>query len=345
MARGKATSKRRRKTGKTAAHKVRLSERALRELERWRSVFENSAIGVALIDLNGRFLAANPAYQTMLGYTDEELLHHRFLDLTADQYRDHNWALVEELLSGRRQHFQIEKQYQRKDGRLVWVRDSVSLAPGSERVPRFIVALSEDITDRKQAQDTLQASELELRQVIDTIPALVWCNLPDGPNEFLSKRWHAYTGLAPEASHGWGWQVAFHPDDLPPLMKRWQELLASGEPGEIEARIRRHDGGYRWFLIRAEPLRDERGTIVRWYGTSTDIDDHKRAEQHLQRSEAFLADGQRLSRTGTFSWSIDANEVIWSRELYSIFDFDPGSPVTLEMIASRVHPADLPMLA
>src|SRR5262249_434390 len=104
-------------------------------------------------------------------------------------------------------------------------------------------------------------------------------------------------------------------------------------------------GAYRWFLIRAEPLRDERGTIVRWYGTSTDIDDHKRAEQHLQRSEAFLADGQRLSRTGTFSWSIDTNEVIWSRELYSIFDFDPGSPVTLEMIASRVHPADLPMLA
>jgi len=99
------------------------------------------------------------------------------------------------------------------------------------------------------ALDEIKKSEAKLRQVIDTIPTLAWCNLPDGPNEFLSKRWHEYTGLSPEESHGWGWQVSFHPEDLPPLLKRWQELLVSGEPGEIEARIRRHDGVYRWFLI------------------------------------------------------------------------------------------------
>src|SRR6266702_285237 len=352
MAQAKPTAKRSRKSGKAKEEELRLSDRALREAreqvarseERWRSVFENSAIGVALTDLNGRYIATNPAYQRMLGYTGEELQQLRFLDITLEEYCEHNWALVEELLRGRREQFQIVKQYRRKDGSLVWVRNSVSIVTGTETVPRFIMALSEDITENKQAEEVIRSSEPTLRRVIDTIPALAWCNLPDGPNEFLNNRWHDYTGLSPEESRGWGWQVAFHPEDLQPLLKKWQAMLVSGEPDEVEARIRANDGSYRWFLIRAEPFRDESGQIVRWYGTSTDIDDLKRAEQHLQRSEAFLADGQRLSKTGTFSWSIDKNEVTWSKELYSIFEFDPGSPVTLEMIGSRVPAEDLPML-
>src|SRR5262245_14198919 len=122
----------------------------------------------------------------------------------------------------------------------------------------------------RNALEQIQKSESKLRQVIDAIPALAWCNLPDGQNEFLNKGWHEYTNLSPERQHGWGWQAAFHPKDLPLLMDRWQKMLASGEPGEIEARLRRHDGVYRWFLIRAEPFRDESGKIIRWYGTSTD---------------------------------------------------------------------------
>lgn len=127
----------------------------------------------------------------------------------------------------------------------------------------------------QKAFDEIQKSETKLRRVIDTIPALVWCNLAEGPNEFLNKGWHEYTGLSPEESHGWGWQAVFHPDDLPPLMKRWGELLVSPEPGEIEARIRRFDGVYRWFLIRVAPFFDDDGKLVRWYGTSTDIEDRK----------------------------------------------------------------------
>jgi len=139
-------------------------------------------------------------------------------------------------------------------------------------------------TALEKAFDEIKRSEAKLRQVIDAIPTIAWCNLPDGPNEFLNKSWHEYTGLSPEQSHGWGWQAAFHSDDLPTLMKRWQEMLVTGEPGEIEARICRHDGVYRWFLIRAEPFLEE-GKLVRWYGTSTDIDDRKRAEEALRDSE------------------------------------------------------------
>jgi len=140
----------------------------------------------------------------------------------------------------------------------------------------------------QKAYDEIKKSEAKLRQVIDAIPILAWCNLPDGPNEFLNRRWHDHTGLAPEESHGWGWQVAFHPEDLPPLIEKWRELLISGESGEIEARPRRFDGVYRWFLISVEPLHDEADRILRWYGTSTDIEDRKQAEDRPRQENISL---------------------------------------------------------
>jgi len=184
------------------------------------------------------------------------------------------------------QGFSFESRSLRaQDGTYRWhLQQAVVLRDAEGKVLRF-VGTTTDIDDQKRAQEVLRASESKLQRVIDTIPTLVWCNLPDGPNEFLSKNWHEYTGLSPEEAHGWGWSAAFHPDDLPPLMKRWQELIVSGESGEIEARLRRHDGEYRWFLIRVAPFRNHTGAIERWYGTSTDIDDRKRAEEKLRASE------------------------------------------------------------
>jgi PAS domain S-box-containing protein len=136
-----------------------------RSEERWRSVFENSAIGVALTDLNGQFIATNPVYQKMLGYTEQELEQLTFIDVTVDEDRVLNGALVSELLEGRRRQFQIEKQYRRKNGSLVWVRNSVSIVPGTERVPKFLMALSEDVTQRRQTEDALNKARSELAQV------------------------------------------------------------------------------------------------------------------------------------------------------------------------------------
>lgn len=140
---------------------------------------------------------------------------------------------------------------------------------------------------RKALHDVRQ-SAATLRRTIDAIPTLAWCNLPDGSNEFCNQRWYDYTGVEPGAESGWGWKVAFHPDDLPPMLDLWGKLLASGEPGEIESRIRRRDGVYRWFLLRVEPFRSESGAIVKWYGTSTDIDDLKRAQMKLRQDEEEL---------------------------------------------------------
>ncbi|MGC2211591.1 MAG: PAS domain S-box protein, partial [Silvibacterium sp.] len=132
------------------------------------------------------------------------------------------------------------------------------------------------------------ASEANLRQVIDTLPTLIWCTRTDGSTEFLNRRWHDYTGCSPEESRVHGWQPTVHPEDLPRVVAKGQELVASGQPGEVEARIRRHDGAFRWFLMRVEPLRDLAGNIVRWYGTQTDIDDLKQIEEKLREEDREL---------------------------------------------------------
>src|SRR5467141_2610219 len=129
---------------------------------------------------------------------------------------------------------------------------------------------------------------LAIRLVVDRIPAFTWSAHPDGSVEFVNQRWREYAGLSAEESQGWGWQVAIHPEDLPSLMRKWRELLMSGEPGDIEARMRRHDGVFRWFLIRFEPFRDETGKIAMWYGVSTDIENLKQTEEKLREDEREL---------------------------------------------------------
>ena len=168
------------------------------------------------------------------------------------------------------------------------VDEDLALIEGAGHIARIAIERQRSQEALRNALDHVQKSEARLRQVIDTIPTLAWCNLPDGPNEFLNKRWHEYTGLSHEESLGWGWKTAFHPEDLPALMQRWQQLLITGEPGEIEARLRRYDGVFRWFLIRVEPFRDETGKLIRWYGTSTDIDALKKTEEKLREDEREL---------------------------------------------------------
>jgi PAS domain S-box-containing protein len=372
--------------------------------------------------------------------------------------------------------------------------------------------LRKEIAERRLAEERLRQTERRLRTIIDTIPTIAWRTSPDGSGEYWNQRWHDYTGLSLEAVRGWGWQTVIHPEDLGEITATWLRFLAAGRPGEVEGRLRRFDGEYRWFLFRFCPLRDETGNIVNWYGTNTDIEDRKRAEAllagekrllemvaggqsmsgtleaicqlvestasgcycsvvlvdpsgtrleygaapslpasfitsiigrpvsvdsgpcamaaylneqvisadltsetrwaayewcpmalahglkacwstpitstvgkvlgafaiyyeeprtptslhqnlieqfthiasiaveraqndaALKRSEAFLAEGQHLSRTGSFSWHVATDEITWSEQLYRIFEFDQSVPVTIELIGTRVHPEDLPLV-
>src|SRR5229473_5001484 len=115
--------------------------------------------------------------------------------------------------------------------------------------------------------------EIELRRIVDALPGLVWTARLDGHIDFLNQRWCEYTGLTVEEAYGRGWQTAIHPDDLPELLERWRSVLASGEPREMEARLRRFDGEYRSFLFRTYPLRDASGQVVKWCGMNSEIND------------------------------------------------------------------------
>src|SRR5579864_2306313 len=187
---------------------------------------------------------------------------------------------------------------------------------------------------------SLQSSEDRLRLVIDTIPAYAWSARPDGSVDFINRRFLEFTGHSTEDILGWGWSSLIHPDDLTKYVSEWRAAVACGEPMESEARVRRMDGSYRWLLIRNVPLRDERGNIVNWYGTSIDIEARREAEDALRRSEAFLSEAQRLSKTGSFSWSVSTGEIVWSEETFRIYQYDRTTKPTVGLILQRVHPED-----
>ncbi|TMB15267.1 MAG: PAS domain S-box protein, partial [Deltaproteobacteria bacterium] len=141
--------------------------------------------------------------------------------------------------------------------------------------------------DLKAAEEKTRQAERQVRRVVDNIPALVWTASADGLRNFFGQRWLDYTGLSQEETLALGWTAAIHPDDLEQLQANFQRAKAEGKPAEAEARMRRADGAYRWFLGRCVPLRDSSGQIEGWYGSATDIEDRKQAEQSLRRSEAY----------------------------------------------------------
>src|SRR6516165_371401 len=146
-----------------------------------------------------------------------------------------------------------------------------------------------DIEGRKRAEEALRSSEGNLDAIVNTIPTAAWTTRPDGYCDFLNRVWLDYAGMTMEEAQGWGWAESIHPEDRKKLVEGWQSCLASGTPVDTEARIRRFDGSYRWFLIRGNPLKDEGGKILKWYGTCVDIEDRKRAEQALREQASLLS--------------------------------------------------------
>ncbi len=204
----------------------------------------------------------------------------------------------------------------------------------------YWIGVNLDIDDAKRAEDALRKSERELRDVIDTIPAIVWSTLPDGSNTYVNKRFVEYTGSSAEQVAGSGWKALIHPDDLERHTGKWIEALATGKPHENEVRSRRSDGQYRWQLDRGVPLRDEDGNIVKWYGVTTDIEDRKRAEEALQQNQFYLSEGQRLAHMGSWAFS-STGFSYWSSELFQVYGLDPrDKPPTVEEYLALVHPED-----
>src|SRR3984893_380415 len=328
------------------------AEQALRKSEeRWRSVFENSAIGVALTDQNGRFLATNHVYQTIVGYTEEELRAVNFLDLTHEDYREANWALITELVERKRRQFQIEKKYRRKDSSLIWVSDNVSLVPGTERVPRFVMALSEDITQRKRAEEALQRSEGYLAEAQKLTHTGSWAaqvsqkGKPYWSNLYWSKEMYRIFGLDPGPTPPSPMEFVrrLHPEDAPYHPRVVERAIRDGTDFEIDYRLLLSDGVAKFIHVVGHPVVNASGDVIELVGTAMDVTERKHAEDALRTSEASLLEAQRLTRTCSWKHEVLSGKVTVSAEGLAMYGIEPEDDASsADFYFRRKHPKDRP---
>jgi PAS domain S-box-containing protein len=318
------------------------AEDGLRESERELRLIVDSIPGlVATLTPAGEVEFVNRQVLEYYGKTLEELAHWETSDATYPEDLPRAVELVtQSIASG--DPFTFEVRTRRFDGVYRWFQSrGFPLRDTNGHIVRWYNLLI-DIDERKRAEEALAASERNLKLTIDTMPALTWSARPDGTADFFNQHYLEFVGLSAEQAEGWGWTAAVHPDDMNGLADIWQQALISQQRGEAEARLRRHDGEYRWFLFRASPLRDQTGAIVKWYGVNTDIEDRKRAEAELRRAYNSFADAQRLSKTGSFIADLLGDDHTWSDEAYRIFEFEPRTKVTLQRVRDVIHPDDLP---
>jgi PAS domain S-box-containing protein len=220
------------------------------------------------------------------------------------------------------------------EGHYRWFLSRAEPRRGNDGTLLYWIGINLDIEERRRA-------EQELRDIVDSIPAVVWVARPDGSNAYANSRFVDYSGMVPAQTAGSGWRAATHPADLQKHEARWRASVASGQPHESEVRFRRADGEYRWHLDRGLPWRDEDGNIIKWYGVVTDIEDRKRVEEALRRSERRLAEAQRLSHVGSVGMEVSTQRIFWSEESARIYGYAPGTEPTAELILQRVHPEDV----
>ena len=447
-----------------------LANEALRESEcESRLVVDGIPGLVALLTADGQVLFVNRQILDYTGRTLEEMKQWGTNDTVHFEDLPHVIQVFTQSI-GSGSPYEIAQRLRRSDGAYRWFENKgFPLRDTNGLIVRWCVLLT-DIDERKRAEDALRESEHESRLIVDSIPGLIAAFTPGGELEFVNRPILEYFGNTWEELKHWGTGGMTHPEDLPRVVELFTQSMSSGDPFEIELRARRFDGAYRWFQSRGLPLRDTNGHIVRWYNLLIDIDERKRAEQELRRSEArkaaildsalecivtidhegcitefnpaaertfghrrdevlgrqladiiippalrerhrqgfarylatgearvlgqriemtavradgcefptelaitripldgppsftgymrditerkrseeelrrseaFLAEGQQLSRVGSFSWRVATDEIMWSEQLYRIFEIDRDVRVTFEVIGTRVHPEDL----
>lgn len=273
---------------RTLRKKVFERTAALEESERrFRQIAENihEVFWLTTVDLS-KTLYVSPGYEAVWGRSRESLFADPRSFIAAIHAEDRP-RVLEVVGRDRERGFEMEYRVVRPDGSIRWVWDRrVAIRDGEARAYR-LVGNAEDITERKRAAEAVKLAEDRVRLVIDTIPTMAWSVRPDGVVDFVNQRWLDYTGISfeEEVANPTG---TVHREDFARVIERWTAKMAAGEPYEDEMRLRRADGVYRWFLVRTAPLRDEQGRIVKWFGSSFDIEDRKAATEALRLSEQQL---------------------------------------------------------
>jgi PAS domain S-box-containing protein len=322
-----------------------LSEEALKSSEQqFKTIFDEAGAGIALVDLTSEApIRNNRALQKMLGCTEEELSRFETFDrLTHETDREKDAATFRELKDGKRDSLRLEKHFVLEDGRSIWANVIFNLLRDDEGRPHYIIAIHEDITERKQTLETMQAKQdlLDLAQKSAGAMAFDWY-IQQEINSWSPEQ-EALFGLAPGTFDGTykTWKSMMYKLDWPIVVDAIRHAHETGKV-MVEYRVVWPDGSLHWLSTNGRMFFDDAGEPLRMVGFTSDVTKRKNVEEELRRSAAFLAQAQQVSRTGSFSWRVASDEITWSEQLYRIYELEPGTTITLEVIRTRVHPEDL----
>ena len=291
---------------------------------------------------------------TMTAY--RTLLHDQIFGYSTLLPEWHYQLFLEHVLPEDREHvdhcFQLARLNQsdwrfdcrirRKDGEIRWIT-----AKGCHRLDKFgqptiLSGIVQDITERKLTEEALSSSEKDFHLLAEAMPQIVWITQADGMNIYFNQQWVEYTGLSLEQSYGEGWIIPFHPEDKQRAWDAWQKTVQNHDEYSLECRLRRADGVYRWWLIRGIPIFSEDGTVLKWFGTYTDIHDLKESEAALRKSEARWQFALEGNDHGVWDWDIPSGHVFYSNRWKTMLGFtDDEIRERIEDWMQHIHPDDL----
>ncbi|MCJ2083506.1 PAS domain S-box protein [Methylobacterium sp. J-090] len=299
---------------------------------RYRSLVEVSPQVVWFASADGAVTYCNAYWYDYTGLPAGETGETSWMGVIHPDHRDATRAAWLSSAS-RGQPYEVEFPLRRADGEYRWFLSRAHPVRDADGTLRSWIGTSLDIHERKVAEERFQA-------LTELAPAIIWFGNPDGSLSYLNNRWYAYTGQTPEQALPLGWGEAIHPDDLPGLLHVWEHARTNEVVYDTEARLRRHDGAFRWFLIRAEPRRDGIGHVIGWLGSNSDIHDRRQAEEDLRKAREQLSLAVDATGTGIFDYDLVADTLEWDARTRALFGLPPDAPVSYDAFLAGLHPED-----
>jgi PAS domain S-box-containing protein len=294
------------------------------------ALFNQATVGLAECDLSGCILRANDYFCAMLARSRDELLGRHLKDIVHPDDLPRTEALLSGLMTDDR--YEVEKRYLRPDHSIVWTRTAASLIRDGNGRPEKALAVCIDLSADKLHEQILRESEERFRLLANSVPELVWISNAEGEITYTSERWTKYTGSPPDEALGYGWLKTIHPDDVDQTLRTWVEVRCRGVPYEMEIRYRRHDGSYRWHVVRANPYRHSgTGEITAWFGSSMDIHERKMTEATLRESEQRLRATYEQAAIGIGEIDSNGRFIRANEQLCAISGYDRSELLTMTL--------------
>jgi PAS domain S-box-containing protein len=295
---------------------------------------------IFMTDTEGRITSWPSGAQTIFQWAPEEVLGQDTGVLFTPEDREKGEHIAELKTASETGFAPDQRWHVRKDGSLFFAEGSVRPLHDKRGARRGYLKVARDATERRRTEEALRESEAQFRILADSIPQLAWMADETGAVYWFNQRWYQFTGAKPGETEGWNWRAIHHPDHVDGVIQHFHQSIEAGEAWEDTFPLRGWDGRYRWFLSRALPIRDQRGRVVRWLGTNTDVTEQRQAEARVTEAERRLQLALRSARIGTWSWDLRKDRVEGDARLREIFGFDAAEPIHSAQVFERVHPED-----